>query len=255
MNNKKDAYYFPHDSNARHDPKIVKMLTQYPNGYQWYFMLVEILREQADYKYKKDAFSWDAISSELHISNDQAKQFVTDCVKKFHLFRQSKSFFWSESLVNRMAGKDQKSEIYRLNAKSRWDKEKEKNMQLHNPLAGDLQSNSIAIAMHSEKNTLEEITLEEKQTGPFFFSAIPEELKGKPGFIEAWKEWKYLNDERQSTLIPIVVKAQFDFLLKQPDPVEVLTTATRNNWKGIFPNNKTNNQPERTAELIYNPGA
>jgi hypothetical protein len=249
MNNKKDAYYFPHDSNARHDPKIVKMLTQYPNGYQWYFMIIEILREQSDYKYRKDAFCWDAISSELHIKPDEVKQFLADCVKKFHLFRQTKSYFWSESLVKRMAGKDQKSEIYRLNAQIRWDKEKEKKMQLHEPLASDLQSNGNAIAMHSEKNTLEENTLEENKS-PFFLFAIPPELKDKPGFIEAWKQWKYLNDERETPLIPIVVKAQFNFLLEQPDPVEILTLATRSNWRGIFPTNKNNNKPGQSTELI-----
>jgi hypothetical protein len=250
MNNKKDAYYFPHDSNARHDPKIVKMLTQYPNGYQWYFMLIEILREQSDYRYKKDAFCWDAISSELRIKHDEAKQFVTDCVLKFHLFKQTKSHFWSESLIKRMEGKDQKSEIYRINAQIRWDKEKAKQMLLHNPVASDLQSNSNAIAMHSEENTLEQITLEEKQTGPFFFNAIPAELKDKPGFIEAWKQWKYLNDDRQSPLVPIVVKAQLEFLLTQPDPVEILNTATRNNWKGIFPNNKSEIKSENKITMI-----
>ena len=46
----KDAYYFSHDSNARHDPRIIKLRRQYgAEGYGVFFMLVEILREQDDY--------------------------------------------------------------------------------------------------------------------------------------------------------------------------------------------------------------
>ena len=46
----KDAYYFPHDSNARHDPKIVAMTAVYGMaGYGYYWAIIEILREQKDY--------------------------------------------------------------------------------------------------------------------------------------------------------------------------------------------------------------
>ena len=49
---KKDAYYFPHFSNARNDSKIIKIRRILGlEGYAIYFMLLEILREQGDFKY------------------------------------------------------------------------------------------------------------------------------------------------------------------------------------------------------------
>ena len=50
----KDAYYFPHDSNARHDPKIMALIAELsPLGYAYFFMLIEILREQSNYSLKQ----------------------------------------------------------------------------------------------------------------------------------------------------------------------------------------------------------
>jgi len=48
----KDAYYFPHDSNAKDDPKCVLLIEQLGmEDYGIYWMLVEVLREQPDYTY------------------------------------------------------------------------------------------------------------------------------------------------------------------------------------------------------------
>ena len=47
----KDTYYFSHDSNANQDPKILAMRSVYGwEGYGWYWLLVEMLREQEDYR-------------------------------------------------------------------------------------------------------------------------------------------------------------------------------------------------------------
>ena len=49
---KKDAFYFPHFCNARHDRKIKRVLKELGiEGYGIYFMLLEVLREQTDFKY------------------------------------------------------------------------------------------------------------------------------------------------------------------------------------------------------------
>ena len=131
----KDAYYFSHDSNARHDPKIVKMLTKYKYGYQWYFMIVEVLREQADYKYNLDEYYGNAIARELHEDGTTVVSFIADCINEFKLFASDGKKFWSDSLLRRMKIKDQKSKIYRENAKKRWK---------------DKQCNSNAIAMQRQ---------------------------------------------------------------------------------------------------------
>lgn len=49
---KKDAYWFPHYCNARHDRKIRRMRKQLGiEGYGIFFMLLETLRDQTDLKY------------------------------------------------------------------------------------------------------------------------------------------------------------------------------------------------------------
>jgi len=132
----KDAYYFSHDSNARHDPKIVKMLCKYKYGYQWYFMIIEILRDQADYKYKMDEYYCNAIARDLHEDSTVIADFVNDCIKEFDLFMSDGEKFWSKSLLTRMKIKEQKSKKYRENAKKRW----ENNASNGNATAMQLQS-------------------------------------------------------------------------------------------------------------------
>jgi hypothetical protein len=48
----KDAYYFPHFSNARHDRKLKRVRKELGvEGYGIYFMLLEVLRDQEEFKY------------------------------------------------------------------------------------------------------------------------------------------------------------------------------------------------------------
>lgn len=48
----KESYYFPHFCNARHDRKIKRLMKELGlEGYGIFFMLLEVLREQTDFKY------------------------------------------------------------------------------------------------------------------------------------------------------------------------------------------------------------
>ena len=64
----KDAYYFPHDSNARHDPKIIAMTSVYGmEGYAWYWVIVEMLREQESYRYSfKSKYAINSMAKEMN---------------------------------------------------------------------------------------------------------------------------------------------------------------------------------------------
>jgi len=112
----KDAYYFSHDSNARNDPKICAALCVYPKAYQWYFMLVELMREQDEYKLRLNArFSLETYRNQLHCEVGEAEelqQFIQDCVtpekdEGFGLFETDGTYFWSESLLRRMKKMDE----------------------------------------------------------------------------------------------------------------------------------------------------
>lgn len=100
----KDAYYFPHDSNAKDDPKIVLLIEQLGlEGFGIYWVLIETLRDQPDYRYP------------LKLLPAIARKYVTTAekveavVKYYHLFEiENDKFFLSPSLCRRMAVVDSK---------------------------------------------------------------------------------------------------------------------------------------------------
>ncbi len=121
----KDAYYFSHDAGARHDPKISAMRTKYgTEGYGRYWILVELLREQAAYKLDcSKPYTWAALAQQLGCDVEQAQVFVEDCTHLFELFATDGEYFWSESLLRRMRKsedlRDKRREAGRRSAKSR----------------------------------------------------------------------------------------------------------------------------------------
>lgn len=155
----KEAYYFSHDSNARHDPKITAMRGVYGSeGYGWYWMLIEMMRESEGYKLDlKSKYTWNAFALQLHCDSNRIEEFVNDCIQEFSLFEADDCHFWSPSLLRRMEFREQKSKARSKAAKARWDKEKRasndtpvdaENMQMH--------SKSNANAMQGKESKVNE---------------------------------------------------------------------------------------------------
>jgi hypothetical protein len=120
----KDAYYFSHDANARHDPKIIKMISSYGmEGYGWYWVIIEMLRELDNYKLSiSDKTDIEVIVSQTYSELEKINKYLDDCVKIFKLFKKSKKYLWSKSLLNRMEKMDEKREKSRKAAKIKWDR-------------------------------------------------------------------------------------------------------------------------------------
>lgn len=135
----KEAYYFSHDSNARQDPKVLAMMSVYgPKGYGWYWILVEMMREQDGYTLSlQGKYSFNAIAMQMHTTSNEAEQFVHDCIDEFELFESDGQVFWSNSLLRRMEMKEQISQKRKKAAEKRWNKQKKSDegaegMQMHN---------------------------------------------------------------------------------------------------------------------------
>jgi DnaD/phage-associated family protein len=78
---KKDAYYFPHFCNARHDRKILRLRKELGiEGYGIFFMLLEILRDQIDFKYPIQDI--DLLAEEFGTS----EQKIRVVIYNYHLF-------------------------------------------------------------------------------------------------------------------------------------------------------------------------
>jgi hypothetical protein len=118
----KDAYYFPHDYNAKDDPKCIQLIEEMgAEGYGIFWILIETLRSQSDYM------------APLSILSGMARRYNTtpekmkNVVAKFGLFTLTKDemFFFSESFLRRMQTIDEKrkklSEAGKKGNSIRWE--------------------------------------------------------------------------------------------------------------------------------------
>ena len=159
--NKKDAYYFSHDSNALTDPKILSMRCDYTlEGYGLYWAILEMLRNESEYKLPLNKNTFRAIKMQT-ATTINVEDFINDCINEYKdgengngLFNTDGEFFWSESLLKRMHKyediKQKRSEAGKKAMQNRWpDKQKDNNV------ITNIQKNNIcynkAITMLSKK--------------------------------------------------------------------------------------------------------
>ena len=122
----KSTNYFSHDSNARNDEKLVRLrMKQGAAGYGVYFMILERLREEADYMSAKD---YNMIAFDLRVDAAIVKSVVEDF--GLFTFTDDGKCFYSESFTRRMDIKDtlrrKRSEGGKIGMKNRWKKEQGK---------------------------------------------------------------------------------------------------------------------------------
>lgn len=113
--------YFSHDAGARNDSKIVRLRMRHgAAGYGVYFMLLERLREENDYR---SATDYEMIAYELHVDIDLVRSVVED----FDLFMLDAEAhqFYSPSFCARMSLKDEvsrkRSESGKRGVQKRWN--------------------------------------------------------------------------------------------------------------------------------------
>lgn len=101
MGRTKDAYYFPHDSNARNDPRLLMLRAKHgPAGYGVYFMLIEMLREQSGYKIENGPLLYPSLALGIGCTPEVLKPIIDDCVT-FEILKLD-THLYSESLCRRM---------------------------------------------------------------------------------------------------------------------------------------------------------
>ncbi|GAB7387404.1 hypothetical protein BSNK01_12400 [Bacillaceae bacterium] len=204
----KDAYYFPHDSNARNDTKILSMRSVYgAEGYGWYWIIIEMLREEKDYKIKMSKYVWNALAMQMQCDCNAAKKFVEDCINEFELFKSDGEYFWSESLIRRMKNKDEKSEKARKAAIARWEKSSNDAASEDFDENEDEQCerNADALQTHSERNAIKENKRKENKNKNLYnaqFERFWEVYPRKVGKKRAYALWqRRVKEEDPETLI------------------------------------------------------
>ena len=103
---KKDAYYFPHFSNARHDRKVKRITKELGvEGYGIYFMILEVLREQTDLKYPVQDI--DLLADEFRTSEQKVRTVISNydlfTIDEDEMFFSPKLFLYLEPYFNMKA--------------------------------------------------------------------------------------------------------------------------------------------------------
>ncbi len=100
----KDAYYFQHDANARHDPKLLMLAKECGMaGIGRWWCLVEILREQEDYTFDiSEKHNMKALKHELSFETEDDLNTFLDELVELCLIRRFDGKIFSHALLNRM---------------------------------------------------------------------------------------------------------------------------------------------------------
>ena len=119
---KKDAYYFPHDANARNDEKLLYIRSKYGiEGYAIYFMIAETMHESSDGKLTCALIDGLAFSNNIDIT--LLKNFYNDAIS-IGLFVSDGTKYWSDRVLrNKLEFEEKrlkKSEAGKRGMASRW---------------------------------------------------------------------------------------------------------------------------------------
>lgn len=117
----KDAFWFPHDSNALGDPKVEALVAVYGfEGYGRFWSIIEKLRDQPEYRLPDEQYVTDAFAGRWRCTPEEAEKFITDCITRFKLLTRADDRIWSESLCRRMEHFDERRRKQADRAKKRW---------------------------------------------------------------------------------------------------------------------------------------
>jgi|GEM_PF-5332459 len=138
---KRDVYWFSHDANARRDQKMIMMRHVYgAEGYGWFWMLIEMMRETEDHRLKLTGkYTMTALAKELdsNCNANALQKYIEDCIEEFELFETDGEYFWSPALCRRMVKYHETVDKRREAASKRWNKDQEQSkvntnaMQMH----------------------------------------------------------------------------------------------------------------------------
>jgi hypothetical protein len=148
--------YFSHDYGARNDRKITRLVMKHGmQGIGIFWCIVEMLYEEGGYL----PLEYERITFELRTEYELVKSVIHD----FDLFKIEGELFYSESVLERLNERSQKSEKARESINKRWEKYRKK------------QENTNVIRMYNERNTIK--VKESKEKNNIFTPPQIEDVK------------------------------------------------------------------------------
>jgi len=251
---KKDAFYFPHFANARHDRKLKRVQKELGlEGYAIYFQLLEILREQLDFKYPLSDI--DLLADEMGTSEPKVKAVI--CNYDLFTLDEQDNFFSIKQLYY-LQPYIEKTQRARIAANKRWDKVNDdaNAMQMHSKCNAD--------AMQGKESKVKESKLKESKIKENKVLALP---FSSDNFTKYWCLWKdYKKKEHKFNFKSIESEqASLNELVKlsnglETNAIKIIEQSLAKGWKGFFElknelNANTNNYsklaPKITDEQLH----
>ena len=237
----KDAFYFFHDSNARDDPKCSALIEKHGcEGYGIFWILVEILREQPEYKYPLSLIG--SIARKYNTNTEIVRSVLTE----FNLFETDNEHFFTLALIRRMEPlkrkREQAAEAGRMSAKARQDKGLKTDVQRpfndqsndrSTPVRTDveLKEEKRREKKREEKKRVEEKKVDEKRVEELLASLSASLRDAMEDFISHRIAIK-------APMTPRAIKLLLTELGKLTDDdeakVAILNQSVINGWKGVF---------------------
>lgn len=105
MKEEEEKSCFLHASNTRENPKMNELIFDYGHeGYGMYWITLEVLRGQQDYKLENNKKSYRILAMEMSVEIEKVERFINDCIKEYKLFTTDGTYFWSNSLFKNARG-------------------------------------------------------------------------------------------------------------------------------------------------------
>jgi hypothetical protein len=230
MGTGKSVEYFPHDCNAKDDPKIMLMMAQLGlESYGIYWILVEYLRDQPGYR--APMLLLDPLSRRYGSSREKFEAIVT----KFDLFEYNDQYFASPSLIRRMAPMERKREQAKISISKRWSKNT-------NVLPSYNESNTDVIQSKVKKSKVKKSKVEKsKEENIASFTATGFIDNSNQILVKKWFEWC---DFRKAMKKPYKTTtgaaAAYNKLLglagaDSDIAISIMKQSMENEWLGFFP--------------------
>ena len=122
----KDTFWFRHDTNAHSDLKIRALIKLYGwAGYGWWWLVVELLRNEETYKLPYDEVTTEALAIDMNVTAEEVDDYIKYLIKVKLLHINGDKQLFSKRLLADMEFKDKKAEAARAAASKRWQKDQD----------------------------------------------------------------------------------------------------------------------------------
>lgn len=221
----KDAYYFPHDSNARNDEKCMYIIGKYGlEGYGLYWVLIESMHEQNDGKLTCSLMSGLAFRWKVEIT--MLEQFYNDAIT-IGLFVTDGDKFWSERVIRNKQlfeeKRQKRSEAGKLGMQKRW---------ASNNAVITMDNTVITKYNKGKESKVKQSKVDEIKTYLFNYTENNELIDALNSFVEMRK---HIKKPMTDKAIKLMLDKLDEFSHRDDEKIAILNQSIMNCWQGIFP--------------------